>query len=590
MGIQIVQNPGQKCLELGGGDRPQLRPNWDARPGPNVDLVVDFEKPLPSPDNEWDGIFSHFALEHISWPNVLKFLAEVFRILKPGAKAAFAVPNTEAQLKWIQEHPEGWDGKPPFESCSEVLFGSQDYGENSHKSFWSPAVAGNLFSRVGFTSVVTRPYGERATDLFIEAQKPGESPEPAKPEIRPAEVAKVPSSDIASKMANSAAFRKEVFGKEYFNGGRKFGGYASDKWGAFRDFPVHHITARHILARKPSSVLEVGCGRGYILKRIQDTGILAYGLEISKHCNMTRCCEHVYEVDICAPEPWFEVAFDLSYSVATLEHIPLAHLPTVIKEMARVSTRGLHGVDFGHQDDGFDRSHCSLFPKERWVELFAEHAPGWPVEIVDKEELERGSAIPEILQGDGKAKLNIGSGITMFHYGWENLDKEDFKEYAEQNGYRFQQMDVTTGIPCGTGVVDLIFTQNFLQKLTYKDGLKFLCECRRIIKPTGAIRIGVPDVGHLLDHDWAVDLVRFAECHDGVANAPTDLVRLFELGFNGQQSVYDHDTLLKMLTEAGFVAKISAFRGGSYPQFTKETIETMPDLNLYVEGIPLVGQ
>jgi hypothetical protein len=73
----------------------------------------------------------------------------------------------------------------------------------------------------------------------------------------------------------------------------------------------------------PKSVLEVGAARGYLVKRFEAAGIPAKGLEISKHCHLTRVTDSVVEWDICqTPWPFKDGEFDLCYSVAVMEHIP----------------------------------------------------------------------------------------------------------------------------------------------------------------------------------------------------------------------------------------------------------------------------
>ena len=78
---------------------------------------------------------------------------------------------------------------------------------------------------------------------------------------------------------------ENAFDKDYFNGGKKVGGYARE---GYRDFPVHWVTANKVMSLNPKSVLELGCARGYILKKIQDEGVPIGGLEVSKHCYLTR--------------------------------------------------------------------------------------------------------------------------------------------------------------------------------------------------------------------------------------------------------------------------------------------------------------
>jgi len=63
-----------KIIELGGGTRPYFRPNLDVRKAENVDIVADFNEPLPIENEEYDGVFSSYCIEHISWRKVKQFL------------------------------------------------------------------------------------------------------------------------------------------------------------------------------------------------------------------------------------------------------------------------------------------------------------------------------------------------------------------------------------------------------------------------------------------------------------------------------------------------------------------------------------
>jgi SAM-dependent methyltransferase len=419
--------------------------------------------------------------------------------------------------------------------------------------------------------------------------------------------------------------REQLFDKAYFNGGGKVGGYARE---GYWDYPVHEVTARHILARHPESVLELGCARGYILKRLQDKGVPALGMEISKHCYMTRVASGILQGDMCQT-PWtlpsvaeqertclgasvYTLPIDLCYSVATLEHIPENFLPSIIGEMVRCTKRGLHGVDFGANDDGFDKTHCTLRPYEWWRDLFNKLAPGYPVEIVDKQELEQGFVPPEVLRGDGKLKLNIGSFTTMFHHGWINLDIfGELHQFAQQHGYRYQQCDVRGGMPYPTESVDLIMSCHMLEHLTYEEGIRFLRECRRVLKPTGAMRILVPDARMLCNmyageqYDGS-ELAEFDEINDGCAQAPTLLGKLWALLHAGHSAAYDDVTLTKVLELSGFKAYLSDFRGSPIlyddvgtvcntsfaaqeKQILAETLDMLPCLTLYMMAVPDTG-
>lgn len=599
--IQINKTPGQLVLELGGGGNPHPASdvNVDVRSGPMVSFVADFNKPLPISSNEFDAVICQYVLEHLSYRNVVAFLKEVFRVLKPSGRALFTIPNTKAQIRWMIEHPEGWDGRDFFSSASGLLFGDQDYEENAHKCYFDPETVNNLFLKAGFSTAITTEYGERDTDLFVDAQayKPSPPVEENKEEAAPLPPPE-PSAPVEKtrSLASDAVVRPVLFNKHYFNGGGKVGGYAFE---GYRDFPVHEITAAHILARQPESVLELGCARGYVLKKVMAKGIPGWGMEISKHCYMTRCCDLIYRQDSCIT-PWdFDTekraSVDLCYSVAFLEHVPEECIDGLIQEMKKYSKRGLHGIDFGHNDDGFDKTHCLLRPRQWWIDKFREH--DYPCEVLDKEELESGEIPRHVIAGDGSLKINVGSFTTMFHHGWVNLDIHDLRQYAAGQQYNFIQWDARNGLPFRTGEAKAIVACHFLEHLSYEHGKSFLRECRRVLDPkVGVLRIQVPDADLLIRRFMTSNLHDYDEINDGCEKATTHASKLHSLLWEGHLACYDNRTLMKAMEDSGFDVDFpSAFetrqkllldpkRKETAKQILDETLDTFPCLTLYAEA------
>lgn len=153
-------------LEIGGGDNPRYRPNLDIRSGPKVDIVADLNKPLSMIQTaSLDHVFSAYAIEHISWRSVPAFLSEVHRILVAGGTCLFVTANLLEQCRKAVE-TEVWD-----ENISCLIFGGQDYPENSHRVGFSPDYAFRLFRAAGFSGITVRPLPECATDMIIEARK-----------------------------------------------------------------------------------------------------------------------------------------------------------------------------------------------------------------------------------------------------------------------------------------------------------------------------------------------------------------------------------------------------------------------------------
>ncbi len=89
------QPEGAFCLSVGGGPRrnhPKLV-NLNIAPFPNVEIVADAHA-LPYMDNSVDTIFCEAVLEHLQ--NPWKAVEEMYRVLRPGAKAFVATPFLQA--------------------------------------------------------------------------------------------------------------------------------------------------------------------------------------------------------------------------------------------------------------------------------------------------------------------------------------------------------------------------------------------------------------------------------------------------------------------------------------------------------------
>lgn len=157
--------PGQRLIELGGGANPRIRPNADVRPGPTVDVVCDFEQPLPLAPNSFDGVLAVYVAEHLNWRATRQFFSEVHRILAPGGVAVFFLPNTEEQLRNALTRPS-WD-----DTVSSMLFGDGDYEHNWHKAAFSPAYTARLMQEAGFFAVEVQEHPQTKSDMIIHARK-----------------------------------------------------------------------------------------------------------------------------------------------------------------------------------------------------------------------------------------------------------------------------------------------------------------------------------------------------------------------------------------------------------------------------------
>lgn len=86
--------------------------------------------------------------------------------------------------------------------------------------------------------------------------------------------------------------------------------------------------------------------------------------------------------------------------------------------------------------------------------------------------------------------LNVGCGKVKLP-GFINIDLEPGGDI---------QCDVTQGLPYADATVDGIYSEHFIEHLSQRDILRFLRECRRVLKPGGRIRIATSDLEDLISH------------------------------------------------------------------------------------------
>ena len=140
--------------------------------------------------------------------------------------------------------------------------------------------------------------------------------------------------------------------------------------------------------------------------------------------------------------------------------------------------------------------------------------------------------------------LRLHQGCAGNHLeGWVNLD-------LYRPGRRLElRWDLRRGIPFEASTVDAIFSEHLLEHLSVASTLRLLHESYRVLRPSGTLRIGVPDleryVNAYLGDDPLIGLVR--------SGRPTVGLAFTEPFFlHGHRSMYDFETLALLLRDAGF--------------------------------------
>lgn len=119
----------------------------------------------------------------------------------------------------------------------------------------------------------------------------------------------------------------------------------------------------------PKSVLDVGCGHGYLVKHLNSIGIKATGLDFSTHAG--KQIPNDFVVSDATKLPFPDKSFDVVVSADFFEHIPEEKIDQVYTEMKRV---GNHVVAWiCHKPDKLlegetEDTHVSVHSKDWWKE------------------------------------------------------------------------------------------------------------------------------------------------------------------------------------------------------------------------------
>ena len=172
-------------------------------------------------------------------------------------------------------------------------------------------------------------------------------------------------------------------------------------------------------------------------------------------------------------------------------------------------------------------------------------------------------------------KLNLGCGEIAFE-GWINIDLESPK--ADIN------LNLTSPLPYEDSTVCFIYSEHFIEHLTLNEGLALLSECRRVLEPTGIIRIATPDLDYLMRKYFFFWKKQSWIKKYGYTYLKTR-AEMINLCFSewGHKYLYNREELTRRLQEAGFRSITKKKLGESKYEELKNR-ETRKDSKLILEA------
>ncbi len=167
---------------------------------------------------------------------------------------------------------------------------------------------------------------------------------------------------------------------DYWDGDRKFG-YGGYKYLPGRWKPVAEALIRTYGLKPGSKVLDVGCGKGFLLYEMQllEPGLQLSGFDISQHglaSTIPECKATLFRYRAQDAYPFGDREFDLVISLGTLHNLRIFELKTALAEIERVGKQGYVMLESYRNEQELFNLECwaltceSFFDTAEWIWIY----------------------------------------------------------------------------------------------------------------------------------------------------------------------------------------------------------------------------
>jgi predicted SAM-dependent methyltransferase len=173
-------------------------------------------------------------------------------------------------------------------------------------------------------------------------------------------------------------------------------------------------------------------------------------------------------------------------------------------------------------------------------------------------------------------RLNWGCGSHVAA-GWINSDVK------EAPGIDLVA-DIQTGLPLASGSIDYVVSIHALPELSFSQQVPALQELLRVLKPSGALRLSLPDLRRGIDAYLNGDSDYF-KVDDGAARSPGGRFITHMLWYGYSRTLFTADFAAELLEKAGFVdVRECSFRetASEFEEIT--SLDNRQDESLFIEA------
>jgi ubiquinone/menaquinone biosynthesis C-methylase UbiE len=168
----------------------------------------------------------------------------------------------------------------------------------------------------------------------------------------------------------------QIYDKDYFENGiaTKKSNYTDYSWARLGSY--FQKTAKHIVDKfAPSSTLDVGCAKGFLVKALAGLGVDALGIDPSSYAIEESPRDTMGRLSTGIAQSIFlgDNSFDIVTCFDVLEHILEEDVPLALSEMLRVSKQWvILRIVTKVLPDGVDANHATIHDKDWWIEKIKE--------------------------------------------------------------------------------------------------------------------------------------------------------------------------------------------------------------------------
>jgi hypothetical protein len=179
-------------------------------------------------------------------------------------------------------------------------------------------------------------------------------------------------------------------------------------------------------------------------------------------------------------------------------------------------------------------------------------------------------------------KINFGSGPHPLG-GWINVDIDTASRPDVV-------ADLSRPLPFADRCADFMHTEDFIAQLEPEDLLRFLHECRRVLKSDGGVRVLTPDLARFarMYLERPDDLVRIWNTFVGVKLVTGSACEVVNLGMKlAGRFQYDYPTFSALADAAGFVTARVSYNESRFQPLRGLDLRRPDDaVSMYLECTP----